>query len=136
MVVQTRSKKSRTRSGKVFAKKQPEKKSANVSRARGAKPAIKAVVQKLNPESISVGELVYGKIAGFAPWPAFIKEIFFERSFIFLVEFLGDRTEAYLSIENLQKFVGNEAIGSAHKHKKGYAKAFNEAERLLDDATM
>lgn len=136
-MVETRSQKahSRTRSGKSFCTKKefPQRVKAKPTNAgRNAKPAIKTIAQKLQPEAISVGEIVYGKIAGFAPWPAFVKEIFFERKFIFLLEFFGDKTEAYCTVENLQKFCGNGAIGQKHKHTKGYAKALAEAELMLE----
>lgn len=136
-MVETRSKKAqkgRTRSGKVFQESKREKKATKTNASRGAKPAIKVIVKKLQPEAISVGEIVYAKIAGFAPWPAFVKEIFFERKYIFLVEFFGDRTEGYIAVENLLKFCGNDAIAEKNKKRKGYAKALEEAKMMLKKA--
>lgn len=125
--METRSKalkQSRTRSGKIFqTKKIPKcgKKATNAS--SGAKPAIKVIAKKLQPEAISVGEMVYAKIAGFAPWPGFVKEIFFQRKYIFLIEFFGDHTEAYVGVENLHKFCGNDSIAEKKFKKKRLRKS-------------
>lgn len=50
----------------------------------------------VGPTKFQLGEIVLGKIKGFAPWPGFIKEIvgFEHKSTLeIIIEFFGDNTE-------------------------------------------
>lgn len=99
-----------------------------------AKPKAKrlAVLKIKKPEVFELGEIVYAKLSGFPPWPGFIKEVFFAKTY--LIEFFGDQTEQFFKAEALSKFANNDAIGKAHKHKKGYNKALCEAKALCKKA--
>lgn len=144
-ITRSRSKKVNIEPKKAHPKKKTVQNDNVASRTR-AKSSVSITVAKRQPKpkkkakkvvaivkkyAFSLGEIVYAKVSGYSPWPAFVKEIFFQRKKIFLVEFFGDTTESFVSEDALTKFYGNDAIGKAHIKKRGYKKAFEEAKVSL-----
>lgn len=109
-----------------------QKKEAKTATTRNPKARNLTLATKATKQKFVVGEVVYAKLSGFAPWPGFVKEILFQKTY--LIEFFGDNTEQFFPIQSLTKFIGNEKIGEAQKKRKGYGKALEEAKRVCEKA--
>lgn len=82
---------------------------------------------ELQKIGFSVGQLVYGKVKGYAPWPAVITKI--DRNIATIVYFAANQKFSNLALKNLTPYhAGRKIVAKYYGHNMKFSRAFDEAD--------
>ena len=79
----------------------------------------------------SVGQMVYGKLKGYPPWPALITKI--EKNIATIVYFNANQQYSNISFSKLTPYhAGHKIVDKYYGRDKKFSKAFDEMQLVLD----